>query len=165
MDRADILVASLQTATIYSILNVLIWIFYPTVTSILWQGYLGRFIASRWPQYVQAQDINRYSFMIAEGRAVVLRIGLVPAPFMELTKWLRDGFLYGVLFCLIGESVMTSLLVSMIMVWIFLKMIVLSFSPRNFIFVDRMFDSARSVLMMGALVYGLSYAGLFMAAN
>lgn len=160
MDSADILAAALQTATIYSILNVLIWVFYPTVTSILWQGYLGRFVLRYWPQYVQAQDMNRYSFLIADGRAVVLRIGLVPAPLVELGRWLRDGFLVAVLFCLLGNNPMLGVLALYITSWIIVKMIVLQFSPPNYVFVDKSFDTVRSALMIGSLLYGLSFAGL-----
>lgn len=160
MDSSEIFTTAIYVATIYSTLNILIWVFYPTVTGILWQGVLGNFIASRWPNYSQSKEISRYSFMMEGRKGIVLKLGLYPAPIFELFHWIRDGFSIAVFFCIFPNDLMAALMVTSLMVWFTYRMITVGFSPSNFVRVDRFFASGREFLFMGALVYALASAGL-----
>lgn len=160
MDSSDIFSTSIYAALTYTTLNLLIWVFYPAVTSVLWQGFLGRIVALRWPEFVQSKDIKRYSFIMENRNAVVVKLGLSPVPFLSMMHWLWNGFAIAVFFCVFPKETMLSILIAWFMVWVTYRMITLGFSPSNYRRVDTIFSAFRELLLCLSLIFSMKTVGL-----
>lgn len=159
MNSSEIFAVSCYAALTYTTFNLLIWVFYPTLTSIFWQGCLGKIIALRWPDFTQSNDINRYSFMMENRNGIVVKLGLSPIPFFQMLHWLWNGFSIAVFFCIFPRETVFGLIIVGLMVWVTYRMITIGFSPSNYKRVDTIFSSGRELLFFMSLLYSMKVVG------